>query len=85
MIYDPHNHTYIQIIDLLRHARSDRGMTTRELAKQLALNHQFVSKIEKMERKLGVGEFVQYCAALGVDPIDILEMAIKRCASRPKM
>lgn len=39
----------------------------RALAEKLDVPHSFVQKIETMERRLDVMEYVWYCAALGID------------------
>jgi transcriptional regulator with XRE-family HTH domain len=51
-------------------ARLSSGLTLRELADRLAVNHSVLGKIETGGRKLDVIEFMKYCAALGVKPAD---------------
>jgi hypothetical protein len=40
----------------------------RVLAEKLDVPHSFVQKVESLERRLDVYEYVQYCDALGLDP-----------------
>lgn len=40
----------------------------RALAERLAVPHSFIQKVEMMERKLDVLEYVVYCEALGLEP-----------------
>lgn len=44
---------------------------------------QLVSKIENIERKLNVYEFVQYCEALGLEPIEGINLLKSPKAGRP--
>lgn len=45
----------------------------RALADKLAVPHSFVQKIEMMERRLDVMEYISYCTALGINPKDGLD------------
>jgi hypothetical protein len=58
---------YKALIDWLRSARIEQGLSVRDLGKLLDEPHQFVVKIETCERKLNVFEYVQYCDALKLD------------------
>ena len=42
----------------------------RSLAEVLGTPHSFVGKIENQERRLDVVEFIRYCQALEIDPIE---------------
>ncbi len=42
----------------------------RELAERLDVIHSWIGKVELGERRLDVIEYIQYCKALGVDPIE---------------
>jgi len=55
------------LIDWLKSARKEQGLSVRDLGKLLDEPHQFVVKIETCERKLNVFEYVQYCDALKLD------------------
>lgn len=59
---------YAKLIEWLKEARAERGLTMRELAVELDVPHSYVGKVEQCERKLDVLEYVRYCEALGVDP-----------------
>lgn len=66
---------YRKLIDWLIGARQERGLSIRALAEKLEVNHSAVQRIESLERRLDVNEFVIYCRALEVDPhqgIDLL-------------
>ena len=49
----------------------------RELAAKIDTTHSFVGKVEQRERKLDVIEFLQYCEALDVSPIEGLKVVSK--------
>ncbi|TCK02979.1 helix-turn-helix domain-containing protein [Marinobacterium mangrovicola] len=63
------NSRYALLIEWLRQERIARGLTVREVGTLIDEPFQFVSKVENVERKLNVYEFVQYCEALGIDPV----------------
>lgn len=58
---------YVALIDWLRTARNEQGLTMRDLGKLLNEPHQFINKVESCERKLNVFEYVQYCDVLKID------------------
>jgi len=51
-----------------RHLKPE--LTLRVLAEKLGVHHSILGKIEQGERKLDVVEYVDYCEALGVDPLE---------------
>lgn len=67
MIKHINDSRYKALIDWLKTARTEQGLSVRDLGKLLDEPHQFVVKVETCERKLNVFEYVQYCDALGVD------------------
>jgi transcriptional regulator with XRE-family HTH domain len=46
-------------------------MTQSTLAGRLGNTQTFVSKVERGERRIDVGEFVDFCHALGLDPVEL--------------
>ena len=54
----------------LKDQRQSRGMSMRELGDLLGVPHSFVQKVESGERRLDVVEYVWYCKALGISPMD---------------
>ena len=42
----------------------------RELADKLAVPHSWIGKVEQMERRLDVLEYVRLCQGIGIDPIE---------------
>ncbi|MGI2177438.1 helix-turn-helix domain-containing protein [Shewanella frigidimarina] len=64
-----HTPEYRRLIEWLKAARIERGLTMRELASELGVPHSYVGKVEQCERKLDVLEYVYYCKALNEDPL----------------
>lgn len=63
-------HEYFR--SLLVTAREKAGLTQTEVSLKLGHPQSFVAKYEGGERRLDVLEFIQVCAALGVDPKSVL-------------
>jgi transcriptional regulator with XRE-family HTH domain len=59
---------YRLLISWLKDVRLENGLSMRDLADRINEPHSFVGKIETLERRLDVYEYVIYCEALGVDP-----------------
>lgn len=59
---------YSDLIDWLKESRLTLGLSLRDLAERLDEPHSFVQKVETLERRLDVFEYVEYCNALGLDP-----------------
>ena len=64
---------YKRLVQWLTEARAIRGYTMRDLADILGVPHSMVQKVESLERRLDVLEYVQYCKALDIDPKQGLE------------
>ena len=62
----------------LRKSRKQVGLLQKDLAKKLQKPQSFVSKVESGERNLDIIEFTNYCAALGLDPINYLKKIINK-------
>jgi transcriptional regulator with XRE-family HTH domain len=71
-----HQTDYQTLLELLRAARTVRGVTQIALANRLGNTQTFVSKVERGERRIDVGEFVDFCSALDIDPIEMLRKYI---------
>lgn len=67
MIKHINDSRYKALIDWLKAARKEQGLTVRDLGELLGEPHQFVVRIETCERKLNVFEYVQYCDVLKLD------------------
>ncbi|WP_427916816.1 helix-turn-helix domain-containing protein [Vibrio parahaemolyticus] len=78
MIKHINDSRYQALIQWLKAARTEQGLSVRDLGTLLNEPHQLVVKIETHERKLNVFEYVQYCEALNVDPA----IGLKKLKSR---
>ncbi len=67
MIKHINDSRYKALIEWLKTARKEQGLTVRDLGELLGEPHQLVVRIETCERKLNVFEYVQYCDALKLD------------------
>jgi transcriptional regulator with XRE-family HTH domain len=77
MVKSLHTPGYEYFCSLLIAAREQSGLTQTQVSKKLGRPQSFVAKYEGGERRLDVVEFVEVCAALGIDPKRILT-AIKK-------
>lgn len=58
---------YRAAIDALKNARTHAGISQRELARRLNKHPSFVNKIEQLERRLDILEFIAISRAMGID------------------
>lgn len=58
----------IKLGEHLKVKRTEQRYTMRALADKLETPHSFIGKTEQNNRRLDLGEFVQYCRALDIDP-----------------
>jgi transcriptional regulator with XRE-family HTH domain len=66
-----------RVMAALVEIRTKSGVTQRELARRLDRAHSYVSRIEKGDRRLDLPEFIQWCEALGADPIDVMRRIVR--------
>lgn len=64
---------YVRLLRWLVAAREERRLTIRQLADRLNVPSSYVTKTELSERRLDIYEYVEYCEALEIDPIEGLE------------
>ena len=69
---ESHMHAQEVLADRIFSARLASGLTQNELGRQVGRDQTFISKVEGLERRLGVIEFVQITDALRTDPLAIL-------------
>ena len=63
---------YQDIIRCLIERRKELGMTQWDLAEAYGEDQSFISRIERMQRRLDVYEFAVFCRILQVDPGEVL-------------
>ncbi|KXV23377.1 helix-turn-helix domain-containing protein [Gluconobacter japonicus] len=62
-----------RLMDLLIAARHAKGLTQATLAARLGKPQSYVAKYENGERRLDVIEFLDVAAAIGVEPVGLLD------------
>lgn len=68
---------YRAVIEVIRTARLAQKLSQREVARRLGKPVSFINKIELIERRIDVLEFVVLCRALELDPHHMLDAVIK--------
>jgi transcriptional regulator with XRE-family HTH domain len=61
-----HSTEYRLLLDMLREARENAGLTQEDLAGRLSATQSFVSKCERGERRLDIIELRYWCDAIGL-------------------
>ena len=69
---------YSQLIDWLVRKRKESHISQRTLASELQIHHSIVGKVESRERRLDVVEYLQFCEALDIDPIEGMHAMIAK-------
>lgn len=73
MLKSIHTPEGARLLSWLKSQREAKDLTMRDLGGLLNVPHSFVGKVERAERRLDVVEYVAYCKALGVSPIEGLK------------
>ena len=63
---------YRAAIEAISSAREKLGISQRELARRLGKHPSFVNKIEQLERRLDILEFLAIAEAMEIDPAHLL-------------
>lgn len=77
-LYSPINEAFVS---WLKNAREAKGLTLRDVGKLIGRHHSIIGNVENMSRRMDVAEFVVYCQALELDPIECIE-ALKKMNAR---
>jgi transcriptional regulator with XRE-family HTH domain len=67
-VVSPH---YRAAIDAIKAVRIERGLSQRELARRLGKPVSFINKIEQLERRLDIQEFIAIAVAMELPPTDL--------------
>ena len=67
----------------LKAKREEKNLSLREVGELVGRHHSVIGKMEQDRRKIDVVEFVEYCLALDIDPVEGI-LLIKK-AVRSKM
>lgn len=68
------------VVDVIKQARLEAGLTQHELAELLGRDQSHISLIEGSQRRLDVVEFHQLATALGLDPVKLFGVISERLA-----
>ncbi|MBU2967328.1 helix-turn-helix transcriptional regulator [Amphritea sp. 2_MG-2023] len=69
---------YFELVTWLKSARQHQGLSMRAMAQLLGEPHSFIQKVETLERKLDVYEYVQYCDVLKIDPSEGIKKYLQK-------
>lgn len=75
---------YRAAIGAIREARTSQKLSQREVARRLGKPVSFVNKIELLERRLDIVEFVVLARALGLDPHKLLGQVLPALSETPE-
>ncbi|MEM7120550.1 MAG: helix-turn-helix transcriptional regulator [Pseudomonadota bacterium] len=73
-----HTDLYRGLIRKLVEARNAAGLTQQTLADRLGKPQSYVAKVEGYERRVDVVEFLELAREIGVDPLPMLDEALKK-------
>lgn len=79
-----HTEVYKALIDRLVVARMDAGLTQQTVADRLGKPQSYVAKVEGLERRLDVIEFLTMAAAIGLDPMPAIRSAWREVRTAPE-
>lgn len=57
---------YARLIEAIKRRRKEAGMTQEQVASIIGKPQSFIAKVEGLERKLDVIEFLDICRAVGI-------------------
>ncbi|MFC5343380.1 helix-turn-helix domain-containing protein (plasmid) [Brevundimonas staleyi] len=68
---------YRTAIEAIQQARVGQDLSQQALATRLKKPRSFINKIENLERRLDILEFIAIAKALGLDPRDLIDRVTK--------
>ncbi|MGB3727125.1 MAG: helix-turn-helix transcriptional regulator [Glaciecola sp.] len=72
-VYSPH---YEKLRVWLKSARQARNLSLRDVSEMTGVHHSVYGKMEQARRRIDIIEFVEYCKALEVDPLEGVNVII---------
>lgn len=72
-----HSDEYRKLTAILQDARHKAGLTQQEVADRLGKPQSYVAKVEGVERRIDVVEFIALARAIGVDPNWLFQMVLQ--------
>ena len=64
------------IVSALRKARKAAGLSQRQLSEKLREPPNWIQRIESLERRVDVAEFIAIAGAVGADAVELLREAL---------
>ena len=68
---------YTALRHWLKNQREEKGLSLREVGELVGRHHSVIGKMEQDRRKIDVVEYVEYCEALEIDPMEGLKVIQK--------
>jgi transcriptional regulator with XRE-family HTH domain len=68
---------YARLVHALKELRKNNNVTQIELAEKLGKPQSYIAKVETLERKLDIVEFVDWCNAMGQSPSELLKAQLE--------
>ena len=65
------------IVAALRKARDAAGLSQRQLSEKLREPPNWIQRIESLERRVDVAEFIAIARAVGADPVELFHDALQ--------
>lgn len=69
---------YASAVEILTSRRKRAGVSQVELARRLGKPQQFISNVERGERRLDVVEYYAFVRALGADPREVFDELLSK-------
>ena len=63
---------YRNIVEQLVARRDELGLTQAQLGERYGEDQSFISRVERLQRRIDVWEFVRFCSILQIKPEEIL-------------
>lgn len=76
---------YRAVIEVLRSARVEKGLSLREVGRRIGKAPSFPNKIELLERRIDLLEFIVLARAYGIDPHELLDRALLAISDSPEI
>ena len=66
-----------RVMTVLVAIREEAAVTQRELARRIGRAHSYVGRIESGTRRLDLPEFIEWCEALGKNPVAVVRRIMR--------
>jgi transcriptional regulator with XRE-family HTH domain len=80
-VVSPH---YKAVVETLKAARAEKGLSLREVGRRMGKPPSFPNKIELLERRIDILEFIVLARAYEIDPHELLDRLIAVVPDKPE-